>query len=239
MRTTTPIAALAAASLLTGLVAGPAAAAPGGRAAPVTFEVTVTNTSTPGLLDTDRAGGQVPLSPVVHAVHRGAEVLFAPGEPASEGVERIAEDGTVDAALAELDGQRRVGDTGVLFGDAGPILAGESQRFTVTARPGDRLSLATMFVQSNDYFFADDGEGIRLFQRGEPISGDLTGYLDLWDAGTEQDFTPGTGPFQVLVQDGAIDVGPDEGGVIGLASADGFDLPADEDVIRVTIEPIG
>ncbi len=228
-------AAIAGTTLLAGLLAAPAVAAP----AEVTFEVTVHNVSTLGQLDTDRAGGQIPLSPPVYAVHRGAEVLFAVGEEASPGLEDVAEDGTVAVLLDELSSDPRVSDAGAAFGPAGPVLAGESTTFEVTARRGDRLSLATMFVQSNDYFFADDGEGIRLFERGEPISGDVTAALDLWDAGTEQDFTPGTGPFQVLAQGGALDVGPDEGGVIGLASDDGFELPADEDVIRVTIEPIG
>ena len=233
-RTRRPLAVAASAALSLGLLTIPATASP----EEVTFEVTVTNTSTAGLLDTDRAGGQVPLSPVLLAVHRGGEVLFTPGEPASAGIEDIAEDGTVAVELAALEATNRVSDSGVLFGPNGPVLAGEAVTWTVTATRGDRLSLATMFVQSNDAFFGDDGEGIALFEAGDPISGDVTAALELWDAGTEVDTAPGTGPFQVLAQSG-LDEGPDEDGVVGLASRTGFDYPAVEDVINVTVTPIG
>ena len=50
---------------------------------------------------------------------------------------------------------------------------------------------------------------------------------------------PGFGDTQVLAQGGALDVGPDENGVVAPAAEDGFDLPADEDVIQVTVTPIG
>ena len=100
------------------------------------------------------------------------------------------------------------------------------------------MHLATMFVQSNDYFFADS-DGIRLFHGSTPLSGDVTDAISLYDAGTEVDGAPGTGADQVLTQGGALDVGADENGVVAPASDDGFELPADEDVIQVTITPIG
>ena len=126
----------------------------------------------------------------------------------------------------------------MLFGPNGPVLAGDSVTWTVTARRGDRLSLVTMFVQSNDAFFGDDGSGIALFERSEPISGDVTDQLALWDAGTEVDTAPGTGPYQALAQPGP-DTGPDEDGVVGSASGTGFDSPAVADVITVSVTPIG
>lgn len=49
------------------------------------------------------------------------------------------------------------------------------QPFTVTASPGDRLQFATMFVQSNDLFFAPRDGGIALFRHrrpGHPRQGD-------------------------------------------------------------------
>lgn len=236
-RTIPPV--LASGALLAGLLAGPAAADP----TAVTFRVTIENVSTLGQLDTDRAGGQIPLSPGVYAVHRGGEVLFTPGEPASEGVERIAEDGAPAVSLADLAATNRVRTSGLLDGDGpgtAPILTGQTGTFEVTASRGDRLSILTMFVQSNDLFFADDGEGIALFERGRPVAGDVTDQLLLWDAGTEEDTAPGTGPYQVLAQPGP-DSGPDEDEDVTLAAetGDGFDLPAVADVIRVTVTPIG
>jgi hypothetical protein len=206
----------------------------------VRFEVTITNVSELGQLPTDRAGGQIPLSPGVWAVAKGSDnPLFDVGAAASAGIEGVAEDGAVDTLTGEAAAVNRVSAVAPFFGPAGPILTGQSTTFTVTGTPGDRLFLATMFVQSNDFFFANDG-GIRLFEGNRPVSGDVTAAIDLWDAGTEVDTAPGTGEFQVLAQSGP-NTGPDEHGVVTLATetGDGFDLPANDDVIRVTITPVG
>lgn len=205
----------------------------------VTFEVTITNTSVLGQIAGAPAGGQIPLSPGVWAVGPGADnPLFDIGQPASAGLEDLAEDGMTAVLLEEAAGINRVRDAAGLPNPAGPILSGESYTFYVTASPGDRLHLATMFVQSNDYFFADSS-GIRLFAGKTPIAGDVTSALNLYDAGTEVDQTPGFGDTQVLAQGGMADIGPDENGVVSPAADDGFDLPADEDVIQVTITPVG
>ncbi len=91
--------------------------------------------------------------------------------------------------------------------DAGPALPGEAYEFTIHARPGQRLSLATMFVQTNDWFFAPDPGGIELFDAdGAPISGDVTDQILTFDAGTEIDQTVGEGTDQAPRQSGA-DVG--------------------------------
>lgn len=64
----------------------------------------------------------------------------------------------------------------------------------------DRLSFATMFVQSNDLVYAPGDEGISLFNKYTPISGDITSTLLLWDAGTEVNEEPGFGSNQVMKQ---------------------------------------
>jgi hypothetical protein len=206
----------------------------------VTFEVTITNTSDLGQLETERAGGQIPLAPALWAVANGAgNPLFEVGEYASAGLELLAEDGSPAGLLDEANDVNRVSAAGAAFGPTGPILSDQSSTFEITASPGERLYLASMFVQSNDFFFANDN-GIRLFQGNHPVSGDVTGYVDLWDAGTEVDETPGTGDFQPLSGSG-VNTGDTEGGVIVLASdtGDGFDLPENANVIQVTIEPVG
>lgn len=45
-------------------------------------------------------------------------------------------------------------------GKPGPAFPGDAYEFTFTASSGDRLGFATMFVQSNDLFFATPPEGI-------------------------------------------------------------------------------
>jgi len=56
------------------------------------------------------------------------------------------------------------------------LLPGSAYEFSVTAKAGDRLSFATMFVQSNDLFYAphqagansgaDEGGNVRLVDDG-------------------------------------------------------------------------
>ena len=102
----------------------------------VTFEVTITNVSELGQLDTDRAGGQIPLSPGVWSVGQGADnPMFEVGEPASAGLEDVAEDGVPGVLLDEVLEVNRTDDAAVLPTPVGPILSGQSHTFTVTASP--------------------------------------------------------------------------------------------------------
>ncbi|MBA3893340.1 MAG: spondin domain-containing protein [Gemmatimonadales bacterium] len=209
-----------------------------------TFTVTVQDVSTPGLLATDRAGGTVPLSPGAYAVFTGSNPLFASGSAADEGTELVAEDGFPETKDAMLDAAANVSQHGIFESpggpDAGPaIFAGETATFTVDASPGDRLQFESMFVQSNDWFFAFSDGGIDLFEGDTPISGDVTDRLALYDAGTEEDTAPGTGADQKPVQDpAATNVGaPDDDTAIRLASTSEFAIPATAAVIRVTVTP--
>jgi hypothetical protein len=53
-----------------------------------------------------------------------------------------------------------------------------------------------MMGQSNDWFYAPAESGILLFKNGNPISGDITSEIILWDAGTEVNQEPGIRPDQ-------------------------------------------
>jgi hypothetical protein len=216
---------------------------------PRTFTVTIENVSTPGTIDSPRAMGIVPLSPPAYAVFDGDDPMFTEGQMANEGTERIAEDGFPDAMVALLSGISRVTASGAAPSPGGPmnnpaLFNGESVTITVTARPGQRFQFETMFVQSNDWFYAFDDGGLDLFDDNDPISGDVTSRLVLYDAGTEEDTAPGTGPtappgpVQKTVQDPmATDVGTDESVTIQeAADRHSFDIPANNQVIRVTVQ---
>jgi hypothetical protein len=61
-------------------------------------------------------------------------------------------------------------------------LPGSAYEFSFTAEPGTRLSFATMFVQSNDLFYAPSSSGIPLLDSsGNPTSGDITDLVMLWE----------------------------------------------------------
>ncbi len=184
----------------------------------------------------------VPLSPGVWAVHTEDAPLFASGQPdPGRGLEALAEDGDPATLAAMLEGVMGVQNVGVFTTPDGTtvpgvILPGGSYSFTITAAPGDRLSVATMFVQSNDLFYAPQPAGIVLFGTdGMPMSGDVSDELALWDAGTEVNELPGVGLNQAPRQSGA-NTGPDENGNVRPVS-DGFTYPPVTDVIRVTVTP--
>jgi hypothetical protein len=214
------------------------------------FTVRVENVSQPQTLEVERLNGIVPLSPGVFAVYPGnaypaTNPLFLMGSPADEGTERIAEDGLPMMEAQILKNYPALIKSGTFDSPGGPdndlaILPGEHASFTIHAKPGDRLQLETMFVQSNDWFYGFGQKGLELFHGATPVSGDVTEYLVLYDAGTEEDTPPGTGPYQRPVHPMTTDVGPaDNYPLIAPARErhEEFMIPANHMVIKVTITP--
>ncbi|MEO0321787.1 MAG: spondin domain-containing protein [Myxococcota bacterium] len=120
--------------------------------------------------------------------------------------------------------------------EAGPIGPDGAYEMTFLGAPGQRFSFATMFVPSNDLFYAPDGEGIALFDaEGNPVTGDVTAQVELWDAGTEVDQEPGTGMDQVQRQGGAGAGAMDPNTNVRLAEDAFGNLPDVADVIEVTL----
>ena len=130
-----------------------------------------------------------------------------------------------------------------------PIMDGESYEITFTAGPneipnsGMKLSLATMFIQSNDLYYAFEPGGLSLFNNdGTPIGQngavDVTGQVGLYDDGTEGDQTPGSGADQAPRQS-SLNTGPDGEGTITQVDGqnDGFEYPTPSAILRVTITP--
>jgi hypothetical protein len=159
------------------------------------FTVTITN-------DTGNSTVQTAISPGVFAVHTSMDTLFAEGSvDRGDGLEALAEDGDPAPLLATLQGEDTVFHTHVFdtpdgsaaAGVAGP---GSSYTFTFNASPGDYLSFATMFVESNDWFYAPAPTGISLFDGDTPLQGDISEQILLWDAGTELDEPLGSGSSQ-------------------------------------------
>lgn len=55
------------------------------------------------------------------------------------------------------------------------------------ATKGTYLSFANMFAQSNDWFFATEDTGIKLWDEDTPKTGDISSYVRVFDAGSEDD----------------------------------------------------
>jgi hypothetical protein len=186
-------------------------------------------------------GYPVPLAPGVAVVHSDAAMVFTDGAPnGGSGLEALAEDGDPSVLVGSLDGAPGVMSVAVFNTPAGamapaPIFPGDRYAVTFEAEAGDRLSLATMFVHSNDLFYGFDDAGLALFDAmGDAVTGDVTASLYLWDAGSEMNQWPGVGPDQAPRQAGP-DTGADDGNGNVRMVDDGYLYPMNADVIKVTL----
>ncbi len=209
------------------------------------FTLRIENISTSSTLNPGESSEQaVPLAPGIWTVHAETGVLFHEGmADHGEGLEAVAEDGN-PGPISEVFAVKTQAVSSGVFNtpvDAeapAPIGPGQAYEFTFWAAPDARLSFATMFIPSNDLFYAPPAEGLMLFDdSGTPISGDVTSMIMLWDAGTEANEKPGEGPNQAMRQSGP-DTGPaDSDNTVRLVN-DGYSYPAVSEVIRVTLSAL-
>ncbi|MEL6493544.1 MAG: spondin domain-containing protein [Cyanobacteria bacterium J06623_7] len=179
------------------------------------IRVTITNTA---------AEGGTFFTPVWFGFHDGENFdLFTEGESASTGLERIAEDGSVEGIAAEFNAQ--VGENGIdatipaLAGAPGPFDPGESASFTLdvdSSQVGQGFfTWGTMVLPSNDAFFAvpDDALADPIFDEEGNFIGPLVierRGSDILDAGTEVN----TEEDAAFINQTARDTGVDENGVV-------------------------
>jgi hypothetical protein len=180
-----------------------------------------------------------PLAPGVFAIHSSGMPIFTAGQAdLDEGLEALAEDGDPSGLISAIMAKADVKSSGVFntpvgASAAGPLMPGNSYEFEFTASTGDYLSFSTMFVQSNDLFFAPADNGMALWNNGNVVMGDVTSSIMLWDAGTEANEFPGTGVNQPIRQSGP-NSGTDENGNVRLLD-DGYTYLSTDETIRVTI----
>jgi len=180
-------------------------------------------------------------SPGTAVVHSENAPIFTSGKKdRGKGLEAQAEDGDPSMLAKSLQGAKgiksvTVFNTPVGASAPGPITPGAAYETTITAMPGDRLSMTLMMGQSNDWFYAPDERGIELFKNGQAVSGDMTAQIVMWDAGTEVDQEPGIGSDQGPRQK-APNTGKAENGVVHKIQ-DGKLYSQASSVMRVTITP--
>ena len=95
-----------------------------------------------------------PFSPGVIATHTKAASVFQVGEPASEGVRLIAENGMPGAAVSDLSAVDAVFEVKAFPDPLGPIFfgGGSGSIEIAAAANANRLSLAIMLICTNDGF---------------------------------------------------------------------------------------
>jgi len=254
-----------------GTVAGLGAANPGSRSADTTqFTVRIENVASLDQYPTApdpplSTGGAVWITPGAYGIYRGKNPVLGRNKAASSGLEAIAEAGRPggtpenDSLVAELRHTRNVVRAGAWTPEdtvadpndplgevpgAPPIAPGGAFELDVEASPGEKFAFASMFVPSNDVFFAPGPGGIDLFEDGDPVEGSVTDEISLWDAGTEPNEPPGSdSPNQAPRQGlefGNPDKGPDQGGVVRELRptdkvGDGYYYPDPTEAIDVTL----
>jgi hypothetical protein len=176
-----------------------------------------------------------PFAPGVWAVHSMTNPVYTIGLIASAELEALAEDGDPSGFVNSLNGVDGVKSFDVFTtpmgsGSPAPIFPNEQYSFEFEAQPGDKLTFATMLVQSNDLFV---GAEIDLFQNGPAVSGDITSQFMLFDAMTEKNEFPGAGNYQAPRQTGP-DSGESESGMVDLVN-DNFVYPAVSDMLKISI----
>jgi hypothetical protein len=234
-------AAMAIAAMLTASFITPTLAGGKHNGRGVTFTVRIENISDKdGQTASNGTTWPFALSPGLYVTHHSDLRLFKEGERAmANGLEEQAEDGN-PARLSkyvanELRHTNSIFNTPVGTNAAAPILPGGAYQFTFTATPGARLTVITMFGQSNDWFYAPE-KGIELFTaNGLPVSGDITSKFFLYDAGTEKDEEPGIGANQAPRQKMA-GIGESQHGVVHKATESSF-FNRTSQLLRVTITP--
>ena len=210
----------------------------------VTFKVRIENVSgADGQTASDGTRWPFALSPGMYVVDEKGVELFKAGAKAGAGLEAQAEDGNPAGLVKMLEDAGHTAslhgffNTPVGAGAPAPIGPGGVYEFNVTATTGMKLSLVTMFGQSNDYFYAN-AKPIPLFDgKGEPVSGDVTSAFTLYDAGTEADQEHGVGPDQAPRQK-APNTGAAENGRVRPAKRDTF-FKRTPQLFRVIVTPVG
>jgi Spondin_N len=217
------------------------ASANGGQ--PTKFTVRIENITKPDALTASNGvKWSLAFSPGVAVVHSEKAPVFTSGKKdRGKGLEAQSEDGNPEMLAKSLQGGKGIKSVTVFntpagAGTPGPITPGAAYEVTISAMPGDRLTLTTMMGQSNDWFYGPGESGIELFKDGKPISGDISSQIILWDVGTEVDQEPGIGPDQGPRQK-APNTGKAENGVIRKIQDDKAYSKA-SDVMRVSIKPL-
>lgn len=209
---------------------------------PTRFTVRVENISKPDAFTASNGvKWTLAFSPGAAVVHTdNAPIFTANKKDRGKGLEAQSEDGNPSMLAKSLTGAKgikslTVFNTPVGASAPGPITPGATYEFSISALPGERLSMTIMMGQSNDWFYAPDETGIELFKNGKAFSGDITSQIAMWDAGTEVDQEPGIGSDQGPRQK-APNTGKAENGVVKKVQ-DGKSYSNAPAVMRVTLTP--
>jgi len=229
-------------SVTIGAILSVAGVASGNGDKPTEFTVRVENITKPDAFTASNGTKwSLAFSPGTAVVHTNKAPIFtSEKKDRGLGLEAQSEDGDPGMLAKSLKSGKGIKSVTVFnmpvgASAPGPITPGAAYETTITAMPGERLSLTLMMGQSNDWFYAPAESGIELFHNGKAMSGDISAQVYLWDAGTEVDQEAGIGSDQGPRQKGP-NTGKAESGVVRKVQ-DGKAYSNASSVLRVTITP--
>jgi len=151
------------------VLAGSVLAACGSSSSSRDYQVTVSNLS-----------HNQPMSPIAIVAHDNQYSAWSVGEAASVALERLAEGGDNSLFIGdELVGKEAIGVSGT-----GPVAPGGTQTIEISIKSDkqDYLTIASMFVNTNDAFVGIKGVDVSSLNAGDSMT--LT--APIYDAGTEK-----------------------------------------------------
>lgn len=115
-------------------------------------------------------------------------------------------------------------------GSSVEVMPGQEIQITFTAQKGQNLMFATMYGNSWDLFFAPDNPGIELFDNdGNPLTGDISNRVKLWDAGTKKNNDPRRSKANQPRED-------EDGKVVEINGKDGtYDYPPAGEMMKLSL----
>lgn len=198
------------------------------------------------------------LTPLWVGLHDGSFDLFDLGQPASNALEQIAEEGDVGPLMTDFDmvAMRR---QDVITSPGGISVApvidpGETASTTISinnAAAYRYFSFASMVIPSNDAFIGNEGATqYEVFDAAGNFNGDIVIDLtaaDIWDAGTEENDAQGAafsanGGTATDTIGGTVAAHPGLDNFLGTQTPTGFStigsLPGSSPFARITITQI-
>ncbi len=180
----------------------------------------------------------------VYAVHESGWPIYRPDSVAvpGSGLEELGEDGNVRPMQHYLETHPDVYESGIFYKPVGwdkdgELWPGDAYEVRFSADPGEKLSITTMLMQSNDIVYGPHGGRLDLFDEdGVPLVGDISAMFGAYDVGTEVNEDPKSGPNVGMNQSG-LNSGVAE--VVPItAPDDGFDYPPTPEVLKITLERV-
>jgi len=119
------------------------------------------------------------------------------------------------------------------LGASPAFMPGESVEIKFYAGIGQTISFVTMYGNSNDLFFAPANPGISVYDvNGEPIEGDVSAQIKLWDNGTRINQAPGSSVVHPGVEEPTIRNISEVNGV----DQQGNNYPLAKDLVNATLK---